>query len=143
MIAGLSDEYSRKGLALTVERPLPDAFVNVDEALLQNVIINVLENSAKYKITENGTVSVSIKQENSGVKIRLSDNGTGVPNDALDKLFDIFYRADPSRGAKGNGLGLAVSAKITRRMGGEIYAEKAEGGGLAIIIGLPLAAGGI
>jgi K+-sensing histidine kinase KdpD len=105
--------------------------------LLQNVIINVLENSAKYKTAEYGAVTVSGEQMNGNVRIKIADNGGGVPDDALDKLFDVFYRAEPSRVAKGNGLGLAISAKIIRRMGGKIHAETVNGGGLAIVIDLP------
>jgi K+-sensing histidine kinase KdpD len=120
---------------------MPDALVSVDSMLLQNVIINVLENSAKYKTTEYGAVTVSGEQMNDSVKIKIADNGGGVTDDALDKLFDVFYRADPSREATGNGLGLAISAKIIRRMGGKIHAETVNGGGLAIVIDLPLVPG--
>jgi signal transduction histidine kinase len=138
-LSALSEEYSRKGLRLRVASPLPDAFVNIDRALFQNVILNILENSAKYKSAETGTVNISCARENDRVKISLADNGRGVPDDTLDKLFDVFFRADKSRGEAGNGLGLAISAKIIRRMNGEINAESVNGGGLAIIISLPAA----
>jgi signal transduction histidine kinase len=142
ILNGLSEEYKDKGLTLRITRPLPDAFANIDRTLLQNVILNVLENSAKYKTAETVAVSVSCRIENGYAKIRLADDGRGVPDNILDKLFDVFFRADPSRGKTGNGLGLAISAKIIRRMNGGIVAESVDGGGLAITIALPLAAGG-
>jgi signal transduction histidine kinase len=124
---------------LKIDPPLPDAFVKGDRVLLQNVIINILENSVKYKAGEIGEVTVSGRADDGGIRICLADNGIGVSQDALGKLFDVFYRADPSRGEIGNGLGLAISAKIIGRMGGNISAEPVSGGGLAIVIDLPLA----
>jgi signal transduction histidine kinase len=56
----------------------------------------------------------------------------------LPKLFDAFYRTDPSRNKKGSGLGLAISAKIIEHMGGSIHAESSSLGGLAFEIKLPL-----
>jgi signal transduction histidine kinase len=70
-------------------------------------------------------------------ELRLADDGPGVPAEKLEKLFDVFYRSDPSRNRKGSGIGLAISRKIIERMGGAIHAELPEAGGLAIVIRLP------
>jgi signal transduction histidine kinase len=139
MIGGLSEEYERKGLVLKILHPLPDALVSIDKVLLLNVFLNILENSVKYKTMEIGTAAISGNLENDKAIIRITDNGRGVSEDVLDSIFDVFYRVDSSRGDEGNGLGLAVSAKIIHRMGGEIYAESVSGGGLAIVIALPIA----
>ena len=72
------------------------------------------------------------------VEIRLTDDGPGVPDEALDKLFDVFYRVGRSRNTRGNGLGLAISQKIVHRAGGSMRAELPERG-LSISISLPLA----
>ena len=71
----------------------------------------------------------------------VDDDGPGVPDEALDKLFDVFYRSDPARQNpnQGSGLGLAIAAKDAERMGGAIHAENRPGGGLGIILELPLA----
>jgi len=72
--------------------------------------------------------------------LRFIDDGPGVQADALPKLFDVFFRSDPSRSKQGSGLGLAISAKIIERMGGTIHAELPDSGtGLATVIRLPLA----
>jgi len=73
--------------------------------------------------------------------LRFVDDGPGVAADALDKLFDAHYRADPSRNKKGSGLGLAISSKIIERSGGTCRAELPEAGGLAIVICLPVQQG--
>jgi signal transduction histidine kinase len=137
IIGGLTEEYGHKGLILKLEQPMSDVTANVDTALLRSVIVNVLENSVKYKTMETGEMFVRVWNENGNTVIRLADNGPGVPADKLNKLFDLFYRTDPSRNTKGSGLGLAISAKIIKRMGGGIAAELPESGGLAIILRLP------
>jgi signal transduction histidine kinase len=124
-----------------LKTPVPEAISIVDTVLLRNVFVNILENSAKYKVKDIATVFVSAEQRSCVVEIRLADDGPGVEPKDLKKLFDVFYRTDPSRGTKGNGLGLAISAKILSRMGGKISAELAPLGGLTIVITLPITEG--
>jgi signal transduction histidine kinase len=152
-IEELSCEYERRGLAI-VARELPEHIhIDIDPILFSRVLINIFENTVKYKTTEKGHIAISCTEiENSGgtknVEITLADDGPGVPPESLEKLFDVFYRADESRHdsssggtvhKKGSGLGLAISAKIIAKMGGAIRAELPAGGGLAIVITLPLA----
>ena len=140
MTAGFTEEYAQKGLAIQTEIPEAGVLANVDIPLLRNVMVNILENSANYKTAETGGVLVSVKREDAAALIRLADNGPGIPGEAFKKLFDVFYRADSSRGTKGSGLGLAISAKIIERMNGTIGAEATPGGGLTILIRLPVLA---
>jgi K+-sensing histidine kinase KdpD len=137
IIGGLTEEYGHKGLTLSMKQPVPDTIANVDTALLRRVIVNILENSVKYKTADSGALFVLVRNENGDIVIRLADDGPGVPTDKLHKLFDVFYRADPSRNTKGSGLGLAISAKIIKQMGGGIAAELTVSGGLAIVLRLP------
>ena len=132
-------EYASRGLAVQLSEMPKNIFVSADVLLLRNVIINILENSVKYKILERGQMEISATVVNDSVLLRLADNGPGVQSDMLPKLFDVFYRTDPSRSKLGSGLGLAISVKIIERMGGGIYAELPNAGGLAVMIRLPLA----
>jgi signal transduction histidine kinase len=141
-VRGLAEEYGDKGLQLRMEHPVCDCMVLADVTLFNRVILNVLENSLKYKTGESGKVFVSIERKNNNAVIRIEDDGPGVPKEKLGKLFDVFYRVDASRGTKGSGLGLAISEKIIKRMGGEISAELPANGGLAIVLYLPLAGEG-
>lgn len=143
MTEGFSAEYSSKGLSLWLKRPIPNALANVDAHLLRSVFVNILENSAKYKIKDVAAVSVSVERKIDVVEIRLADDGPGVEPKDLALLFDVFYRTDPSRATKGTGLGLSISEKIIERMGGKINAELPADGGLAIIMQLPIAEGGL
>ena len=70
----------------------------------------------------------------------VDDDGPGVPDEALPKLFDVFYRNDPSRKKthQGSGLGLAIVWKTMERMGGTIHAENLSAGGLRMALEIPL-----
>ncbi|GHV71440.1 hypothetical protein AGMMS49928_23180 [Spirochaetia bacterium] len=140
MLNELTDEYGRRGLTITQGQNVENVFVNADYLQLRNVIINILENSVKYKNTETGVLSVNCSASDTAAVITLTDKGPGVPREDLEKLFDVFYRADPSRNSekKGSGLGLAIADKTIRRMGGTIHAELPVNGGLSIVISLPV-----
>ena len=137
-ITGFVDEAAldsrAHGLALTAERLAP-VTVSADPGQLRRVLSNILENSIKYKDKEMGHLRISL--EESG-RLVLADDGPGVPEDALPKLFDVFYRSDPARKnpAGGSGLGLAIAAKAVQGMGGTIRARNGPSGGLAIEITL-------
>lgn len=131
-------EYASRGLVIKLEETPKNIFVNIDAVMLRRVIINIFENSLKYKTRERCEIEVRAEPENDFIVLRLTDDGPGAREDALPKLFDVFYRADPSRVKAGSGLGLAISEKIIKRMGGEISAELPANGGLAIIIKLPI-----
>jgi signal transduction histidine kinase len=106
---------------------------------MRYVMINIFENSVKYKNKERARMAVTVSEIGGKVVLALSDDGPGVPEEALSKLFDVFYRGDPSRNnpSKGSGLGLAVAAKIVKHFGGTIAAVDAPGGGLSIVMTFP------
>ena len=105
---------------------------------------NLLDNSAKYKDKERGKVCISGQISGRELRLYVDDDGPGVPEEALPKLFDVFYRNDPSRKNpnQGSGLGLAIVSKTVERMGGTIHGENLPGGGLRMALGIPLAQGG-
>ena len=146
MIEDSAPEYERRGLSIKLA-PIPqNMYVNADMLMFRNVIINILENSVQYKTSDHGQMEISIAPVDGFVTLRMTDNGPGVQADMLPQLFDVFYRADPSRSTLGSGLGLAISGKIIERMDGKIYAEPSvrelpADGGLAIVIQLPLSQG--
>ncbi|GHU08564.1 hypothetical protein FACS1894151_04680 [Spirochaetia bacterium] len=144
-IAELSCEYERRGLALIAQELPEDIHISIDPLLFRRVIINIFENSVKYKTAGKGQMSLGAARKTEMAEITFTDNGPGVPPDSIEKLFDIFYRADLSRNnavrpgeRTGSGLGLAISAKIIAKMNGTIHAELPAAGGLAVVIRLPL-----
>ena len=138
-VAGFAEEAAldsrTRGLEITAEQLTP-VTVSADPEQLRRVLSNILENSIKYKAKETGRFRITL--EESG-RLTLADDGPAVPEEALPKLFDVFYRSDPARKnpAGGSGLGLAIAAKAVQGMGGTVRAFNVPGGGLAIEITLP------
>lgn len=131
-------EYAAKGLEITTE-PFPDATVVADAEMLRRILMNIIDNSLKYKTAEVGHLHLCAEETPSAVRLTLTDDGPGVPEEALGKLFDVFYRSDPSRHnpKQGSGLGLAIVSKAVTRMNGSIHAVNAVPHGLAITLTLP------
>ena len=127
--------------------PEGDWGVPGDASLLHSAVENVVRNAIRY--TREGT-SVEIELEKTEAQntvtavLRVSDSGPGVPADALDKMFQPFYRLDDARGrlTGGVGLGLAITDRAVRFHGGTVAAYNRPQGGLTVEIRLPLVSGG-
>lgn len=136
----VDDEYAHQGLRVKLGAMEQGLMLHVDPVQFRRVLSNVVENSLKYKERSEVTVSVEMYRAGTTLAIAVSDDGPGVTDEALPKLFDVFYRSDASRSSpnRGSGLGLAISEKAITFMHGTIKAEHADGGGLRIVIQLPL-----
>lgn len=123
------------GLAVDLSDVLPIS-VMADPFLLKRVILNLLDNSRKYRRGDIAHVRVTAVRTEHGALMSVADDGTGVPEELLSRLFDPFYRTDPARGnpAGGSGLGLAIVRKAVERLGGKVWAENVPGGGLDVKI---------
>jgi signal transduction histidine kinase len=117
--------------------------VRGDESLLHSAIENVVRNAIRYT-REGTTVALHLEKTQSAggdeAVVRVIDCGDGVPGDALEKLFQPFYRLDDARGRQtgGVGLGLAITERAVRFHGGRVAATNRAGGGLVVEIHLPL-----
>jgi two-component system, OmpR family, sensor histidine kinase CpxA len=123
--------------------PEGDWGVRGTASLLHSAVENVVRNSIRY--TQEGTsveIDLSSVEGLKGPEARLtvSDSGPGVPEDALAKIFEPFYRLDDSRGrlTGGAGLGLAITERAVRFHGGRVSAANRLGGGLTVEIRLPM-----
>lgn len=138
-VAAASEQYAARGLKLNLVQSTKGVYVNIDPVQFRNVLTNILENSVKYKNKDKCIMEIMCCDNEDGIRLSLADNGPGAPEEALPKLFDIFYRNDPSRNnpGGGSGLGLAISERIVERFGGRIWAENVHDGGLKIVITIP------
>ncbi len=136
LIGEVQSDYLRQGLAIRMQ--LTPAAVEADPEQLRRVLLNLLDNSAKYKDKPDGMAEITVAVREADVSICVADDGPGVPDDALSRLFDPFYRSDPARKnpAGGSGLGLAIAARAVQNMGGHICARNRASGGLIIEITL-------
>jgi len=117
--------------------------INIIPQDIGRVVLNLINNAfyavgEKRKLNSKGyepTVSVSTKKNNGKVEIKVNDNGNGIPQKALDKIFQPFFTTKPT--GQGTGLGLSLSYDIVKAHGGEIKVETKEGDGTSFIIHLP------
>ena len=109
-----------------------------DERLLRQAVTNVLLNATRHAPGSAITVRAGVTPDGSHVDVAIADNGPGVPEESLGRIFEVFYRTDPSRTAAsgGSGLGLAIVQRAMRAMGGEATAESIEPHGLRVILTL-------
>jgi two-component system, OmpR family, sensor histidine kinase KdpD len=128
-------------LALAIEPDLP--LVKLDPVLFEQVLFNVLDNAGKYAPV-NTTVTLTARREGGAIKLDIADQGPGIPDEDLERIFDKFYRvlaADRKR--VGTGLGLAIARGFVEAMGGTLTAgNRTEPGpsGAVFTITLPIEA---
>lgn len=136
-ISEAAADYAGRGLDLSAR--LEPFTATADAAELRQILLNIADNSLKYKTAARAALRVELTDHGESGTLSFTDDGPGVAETDLPKLFDEFYRADSSRSdrAKGSGLGLAIVAKAAKRMGGSVRAENAAGGGLAVILTIP------
>ena len=106
------------------------------------MVINLLSNGLRHAAAEGGRVLVRLEPRAGAVRLEVTDNGSGIPADFLESVFERF-RQLPRHGAErrnGTGLGLAISRKIVEQHGGRIWAETAAPGGASFVVELPAAA---
>jgi signal transduction histidine kinase len=108
---------------------ITNAFYAVNEKTLSTVLTPT---AVKYE----PTVSISTKRIGDKVEIKVADNGNGIPQKVLDKIFQPFYTTKPT--GQGTGLGLSLSYDIVKAHGGELKVETKEGDGATFIIVLPV-----
>jgi len=120
---------------------VPDVGVNVDYERLHQVLGNLFDNAIKYGRRQ-GRVTVTARTLPQGkVEVCVRDDGPGIPSEALDRIFERFYRVDKarSRDQGGTGLGLSIVKHIVQSHGGQAWAESDLGKGAAIFFTIPQA----
>lgn len=135
IIFPLRDEYEHKGLKINLN--VQSAELSADTQLLNRICINLISNSLKYNNESQAEINIFSEIYQNRYILHFADNGQGVDESSLDKLFDVFYRSDPARNSpdkKGSGLGLAIVANAVKRMNGTVQAQNVTGGGLDIVI---------
>ena len=116
--------------------------VEVDPIFLDSALTNVIENALKYTPPGTGIrLATMVLPATGRVRLTVEDAGPGVPQDALPRLFDKFFRAPGAGGGSrsGTGIGLAVVKGLVEAMGGSVGARRSALGGLAVDLDLPLA----
>lgn len=96
---------------INLDLDIDDCYIEANEGLIEQVWINIIENSIKFTET-NGNLSIKVKEEEDKIVVKIKDNGIGIEEESLNHIFDKFYSTKDSNGKTGNGLGLALTKKI-------------------------------
>lgn len=127
------------GTSFTVEATRPGPTALADEAVVELMLRNVVGNAAKYA---RGAITVAVESRDGGdVVVCVRDQGPGIPDDELDRVFALFHRsASTAKAAPGSGIGLYVVRHLARAQGGDAWARNRPEGGLEVAFRLPYAA---
>lgn len=131
----LKDKLEKREVRINIASDVPEAAM--DFTLMLRVFVNLVDNAVKYS---NSDMPIEITAELSGdeVAIRVKDQGFGIPEEDLMRIFDKFYRAVKPRQVTGTGLGLSICKGIVEAHGGRIFAENNSGKGATLTVILPL-----
>ncbi|MCS7248847.1 MAG: cell wall metabolism sensor histidine kinase WalK [Anaerolineales bacterium] len=127
-------EHRQVRLVVEAQEPLP--LIRVDSERAAQVLDNLIQNALRYTAAD-GTIWLRAAREGGQVVLQVSDNGSGIAEQDLPRVFDRFYRADSSRSQGGSGLGLAIAKSLVEVQGGSITVESAVGQGTTFRIAFP------
>ncbi|MET4538731.1 two-component system sensor histidine kinase KdpD [Arthrobacter bambusae] len=134
--------------SVRVDLPANLPAIDADAGMLERVIANIAENAVKYApgsdtviVASGGGLSTTTLAGRPSGELRIIDHGQGVPADGVVRMFQPFQRLDDVPASTGVGLGLAVAKGFAEAMGGTLTAEATPGGGLTMVIRMPLSTG--
>ncbi|HEY8876531.1 MAG TPA: ATP-binding protein, partial [Roseateles sp.] len=123
------------GREVTVDLPAELPLVELDAVLVERVLVNLLENAAKYA---DGPICIAARTAGRHIEIDVTDKGPGFPAGREASLFNKFERGDRESATPGVGLGLAICKAIVEAHGGRISAHNVATGGACVRVELPL-----
>jgi signal transduction histidine kinase len=127
----------RAGLRYTVKCSVLDQPMFVDRDMWEKIVLNLLSNAFKYTLT--GAITLQLHALENGAELTVSDTGTGIPPEALPRLFDRFYRVPGAHGRthEGSGIGLSLARELVKLHGGTIQVESRLGAGTTFKVRIP------
>lgn len=128
----------KKGLLLTLKQEAQPIVANIDRRYLELIVTNLVENAIKY--SDQGLIKVTLKSEDKYFYLYVQDNGIGISEEYLDKLFTPFEQESfgYDRKFEGSGIGLTITKNLVDLLSGEIKIESKKGEGTLVKVTLPL-----
>lgn len=128
-------------MEIHLDIPEQEIYVHADSTHLHRVITNLVDNAEKYCENEKASVDIIVNTDGSMAELKIRDNGPGIDDEVLPRIFERFYRGDTSRSSlrEGSGLGLSIARQIVIAHGGTITGRNSPNGGLEILLTLRLA----
>jgi len=139
VVMSVTDYTDIKGLSIIFDTDTEEKIIACDPEKLERVVLNLLSNAIKFSDV-GSAIFVNIQDKNGMIEISVKDNGIGIEQDQLDRIFDRFKQIDKSlsRNAEGAGIGLSLVKAIVEMHGGKIYVVSELGRGSKFIIELPV-----
>ena len=130
---------AKRGNVELILESMREVTADVDEVKMSLAITNLVENAIKYNV-DSGWVRVTLDADHKYFYIKVADSGIGIPEDALDHIFDRFFRVDKARSREvgGTGLGLAITKNVVQMHRGVIDVESVPGEGTTFAMRIPL-----
>jgi two-component system phosphate regulon sensor histidine kinase PhoR len=141
LIRDWEKKFANKQLKIIVDVPPDLTTIRADRIRLQEALYNLLDNAVKYSL-EHGEITLVARRRDQQIVLSVSDNGIGISNEDLPRIFERFYRVDKARShdsVRGTGLGLAIVKHIAQLHGGHVEAESEIEKGTTIRVVLPIA----
>ncbi|MEW5870525.1 MAG: ATP-binding protein [Chloroflexota bacterium] len=139
IVSAYTHQARAQGVQLQVQASAQLPEINVDEERMVQVLGNLVSNALRYT-SAGGRVTLSAAAQGNFAQLGVQDTGQGIPPEALERVFERFYRGDASRqrGSGESGLGLAIARSIVEAHGGRIEVESKVGEGTRFVIWLPV-----
>lgn len=134
IILDLEDKAASKDVEIISKNT--DINIKTDDSLLQRLVYNIVDNAVKYNV-DGGKVEISAKELEKEVQIKIADTGLGISKSDKERIFDLFYQIDSSRGQEGYGIGLSLSKTIADMLKAKIEISDNRPAGSIFIISIP------
>ncbi|MDP2924355.1 MAG: ATP-binding protein [Candidatus Omnitrophota bacterium] len=131
----LKDRIGSRDIRIDIPRDFPD--VSIDFSFMMKVFFNLIDNALKYS-PQNTSIDIKVSLSQDTVRIEIKDQGVGIPQEDLKRIFDKFYRVQRPHQIKGTGLGLSICKGIVDAHDGQITAINNPDRGATFIINIPL-----
>lgn len=139
IVRDVAYEFRDRAPGVRVAGAAGELMANVDAPKIKIVLRNLLENAIKYSVPSSCPVEISATKSDDTITIRVTDDGIGIADKDIDRVFEPFYRVDASRSKAtgGYGLGLSICKRVMEAHGGEIVVEKCATRGSSFVLRLP------
>lgn len=140
ILRDLVQSYRERPPGVHLNAPSEPVIIEADAEKVRSVFRNLLENAAKYSLPQSRPVQITVEREAQRIVVRVADDGPGIPDSDIDRVFEPFYRADPSRSKStgGYGLGLSICKRIMQAHGGDIVLARGSNRGAQFCLVFPL-----
>lgn len=140
-VAKVTPLASEGNVSLDAVPPAGHLTCVTDASRVEQILVNVLRNGIRHS-PPGATVELAVGTRDGAVTIEVLDRGPGIPDEEMERIFDV-YITNPGEEGSGIGLGLPLSRRLARLLGGDLMARNRPGGGAAFTLSLPLRPGGI